>query len=378
MTKAGPDVIVIGGGVIGLACAWRLAQKQAAVRVYERSVCGAEASSASLGVLAPPSPLPQKPLHRLHRRSLSLCPAFCSELRETSGIDVDYKRCGSMEVIPSQTQFEMARKEVSFVKANLAAIQYLPDLDLISRAEVQEREPNVKSAEFGALVCPSAARVSVQKFIAALKESCLRSGVEILEQHNVSAIDCTEGRVRSLTVNGCKVQSRVILAAGGAWNQFLDPALLAYSPIRPVRGQALLLEVEALPAKHIVKWQRGYVVPWDHKTVAVGSTTERKSGFNPVVTAGGVNDILNKALTVMPVLSAAAVFKTWAGLRPAPLDQRPIMGPIPGVEGLFAAAGHYKIGFGFAPVCAELMAEAILGSSEPPDLQPFLPRIVGK
>jgi len=366
------DIAVIGGGVIGLSCARQLAREGLRVRVYERGLCGGGATQASLGVLAPPSPLPQHPLQVMHRRSLAQFGAFAAALAAESGIDCRYRQCGSLEILPSESQYAMAHKESAFVASNPGI--GLPALQLIPPDEVRALEPRVTATEFGALWCPSAANVSVAALIAALTGAVRHAGVEICEGWEVTGIETEAGKVTGVRAGREFTACGLVLAAAGVWTGGLMPVLQEYAPTRPVRGQALLLRTSPQPVAHIVKWQRGYIMPWESDCTAIGSTTERGSGFDSSVTAGGQHEILGKALTAAPCLAGATISKSWAGLRPAPLDRRPIMGALPGVEGLYAAAGHYKIGFGFAPICAELVAAAVLTGRMPDEGRPFLPR----
>jgi glycine oxidase len=373
MSKPFPDIIVIGGGVIGLASAWKLAQRGVRVKLLERNFCGCGASNASMGVLAPPTPLSHNPLQLIHRKSLSIFSDFVEDLENCSGIKVNFTRCGSLEIIPSGTQYERARRETLFTKEN-TTVENLPSVQVLSPKEVLDLEPSVNVLEYGALYTPSAAKVDVEPFIQALKAACLNSGVEIIEGKAVEKIIVANGSVNGVIVSGSTLPCAKILAAAGVWMPDLGSPVNTYTTITPVRGQGILIKFAGL--RRIIKWQKGYLVPYPNNTVALGGTTEKKAGFDESCTVDGIASILERAKTVFPAITPATFIKHWAGLRPAPADRRPFMGRIPNINGLSVSGGHYKIGFSLVPYSSEVISRAILAEEDPAELLPFSPREV--
>ena len=374
MDTKNSDIIIIGGGVIGLASAWRLAKEGHTVRLFEKNICGCGASNASMGVLNPPTPLSHNPLQIIHRKSLRVFPDFAKELISASSIDFHYIRCGALEIIPSETQVQRAKKEVAFTEENISTIPNLPQLQLLTPQEVLELEPKVNVLEFGALYTPSSAKVDVDPFISALKQACLNTNkVEIIEQCKVNEV-----LISNYCVTGIKTESQdiysapIVLATVGVWTNELGAPLTQYTKVTPVRGQAVLTKYPNL--QHIIKWQKGYLVPYPDDCVALGGTTEKKAGYDEICNIEGVSSIIDRAKTVFPEISKATFLGTWAGLRPAPDDRRPYIGELPNYKGLFVCTGHYKIGFSLTPITSELVTKAILKQVTDEELAPFLPR----
>lgn len=368
------DIGVIGGGVIGLACAWKLAARGLRVCVYERRCVGGGASGASLGVLAPPSPISQQPLQVLHRKSLASFPGFVEALENTGGVTIGYDRCGAIELLPSSSQYRHAMEEVGFTAQHGPAMPELPGLQHLAPPEISALEPAVIAPEYGGLWSPSTAKVEVAAMMAGLTAACRSSGVDITEGLGIQGIELTGEKVTGLLTAEGRRPCGAVLVAAGAWSSFLHPLLERYAGVKPVRGQARTIVVPQVPIRRIIKRARGYILPWDVDAVGVGSTTERHSGFDERTTDPGQVEIMGKAAAIVPSLAFAPARQMWAGLRPAPLDRRATMGLVPETDGLFVAAGHYKIGFGFAPACASLMEAMIVDRTVPPEAVPFLPR----
>ena len=369
-----PDVIIIGAGVIGLSAAWRLAKRGLRVSVLEQAGDIPGASSTSLGVLAPPSPLGDTPFHALHRASLASFPHFAEELREDSGIDIAYKRTGSLEVIPSEDQFCQAKKEVELVLSRSLEFAGEPVLSLLSPKEACELEHRVFVPDFGALYCPVAAQLSVDKTLAALCAACERAGVKLLFGSRVTSLLYKNTRICGVQCECEHLSSAKVLVAAGAWTSELSPELDLYAHMEPVRGQAILVHGSHDLAHSIVKWKKRYIVPQGEGLFALGSTTERDKGFDVSPTVDGISQILSTTQEVLPCLSQCSVQKVWAGLRPAGQDSKPNIGAVPSIDGLFVATGHYKIGFGFTPITASSITEMICDGHSTHDLSTLAPR----
>ncbi len=370
----GIDIIIVGGGVIGTSIAWKLAEKGLKVHQIYKTLRPDDASYASMGVLMAPTPISQNPLQVAHRKSLAMYPEFIASLEEASGIKGFFHRSGAIEVIPSEAQYERATREVEFVKENKDTIPNLQALEIISRDDVLKMEPDLEVPEFGALYVAAAAQVEVSPFMNALHKAAEQTGVvkhEALEVIEILYKDGAAVGVKCAT--GETLFAEKVLIATGAWLSLLDENLGKYTGVKPVRGQAVQVKA-AREFKHIVKWQKGYFVPFPDGTVTLASTTEKKAGYDIECTVSGVKDIIDRALSLYPALSSAKIIQTWAGLRPAPSDRRPYMGELPTVKNLYVAGGHYKTGFSMAPVTAAFLTETIV-SGAPEELTPFLPRV---
>lgn len=375
MPSGSPDIIVIGGGVIGLTCAWRLALRGAKVLVLERDEPSSGASAASLGVLAPPSPLGETAFHLLHRRSLSMFTIFVRELEEAGGERVNYTRLGSLEILPTETQYAQAIKEVKRSLELRMSEGSAPAYQLLSPQEAQEFEPQAKVSPYGALLCRTSACVSVEAVMSALRTSCTRAGVQVRYGSAVVKILLEpSGLCAGVSLGTEELFAAKVLAAAGAWTGGLSPELKLYADIRPVRGQACLVRGEPRLVRRIIKWDKRYVVPSGEGAFTLGSTTEKESGFDASATVGGIEGIFRSAIEAVPKIAESRIERIWAGLRPAAPDSKPHLGAVPGVEGLFVAAGHYKIGFGLAPLTGEAMADLLLNEKTEFDLSSLAPR----
>lgn len=370
-----PDVIVIGGGIIGLSCALELANRGLKITVFEKDGPISGASNLSLGVLCPPSPLNHRPFQTLHRKSLALFGNYTRSIEEASGIKNGFYRCGSLEVLPSEAQYNHALEEMKYINALPEPRDPFFEYHLLTQAEAKEREPEANIKEFGALYCPISAWVDVDKLMEGLKKACQRAGVTLEWGVDITKLTYDGQKVTGVEFEQGTLRADKVLVACGAWSsQFTCPAGI-YTNIHPVRGQAILVRCEKPLVNHIVKWRRRYVIPYGPNHVALGSTTEKKSGYDISVTTDGLHSILDTTMAVVPGLKGCAIERTWAGLRPAGKDSRPHMGQIPGIEGLYAAAGHYKIGICFAPMSAKIIADLIVEGSSEDLLESIKPRI---
>jgi len=368
------DVVVVGGGVIGLSCAWRLAQRGRRVVVRERHVCGSGASGAALGALMPAPATRTGPFQRLQRQSLGEFPEFVRELRERTGIDPGYRRDGLLEVLHSAERRRQAERECAAACAEWPATgAAAPVMALLSDAEAQARAPGVALEGFGARYCRATAHVDVTRLIAALRAACAQAGVDVRERAAVERVMIEGGRVRGAACAGDVVAGDTVLVAAGVWSGTLGTALAECAAVAPVKGQAMLLSAPHVGLAQVIKRRGIYLIPCEAGEVMVGATTEPEGGDNTRPTASGIAELTAGALALIPALAEATVVRTWAGLRPKALRGDPVMGAVPGVRGLYVAAGHYKTGIGLSALVGRLVAEMIATGEAPADLSAFSP-----
>ena len=359
------DVAVIGGGLVGLATAYELAKRGAAVTIYERGEPARAASWAGAGMLAPFSESTDPALFALCRQSLAAYPGVVAELHERTGIDSRFRRNGTLHVALDES--DVARLRVRETAVRVAG----GDVALLARDDVLAREPFVAKHVAGGLLVANEGQVDNRRLGRALVAAARGCGVRF-ERVDEIAVACDERRVRGVrTPQGCAAVSTVVNATGAWAGQLAGVPAPVRVPIRPVAGEMFAL---ALPAGAIRTqlWHRAcYVVPRDDGRLLVGATAVER-GFDVRVTASGLHELLDAALSFAPALASFAVVETWAGLRPATPDGRPYIGAT-ALEGYVVACGHHRNGILLAPETGRLVAELIVSGSEPPLLLPFSP-----
>ena len=360
-----PDVIIVGGGVIGCSIALRLAQAGLNTLIIEKSFLGAEASTAAAGMLAPqlesehPSPFTD-----LCIKSRSLYPAFAEELRHLTGRDVGYLPCGAFHLAFAE---EELRKQAEKSKWQLAQGYRNKS---ITRRELLEAQPQSSDACLGALHFPDEGQVDPRLLMEALVDAVGRAGVST-RVGEVQALLQQGTRCTGVEVDHAPLYAAAVVVAAGAWSSCIAHTGLSAAAVAPLRGQMALLEMPERPFTAILASNKGYVVPRGGATskVLAGSTMEFAQ-FEKRLTAGGLSSILRMAIELSPKLAFASVVNTWVGLRPTTPDHLPILGSGP-IEGLLFATGHHRNGVLLAPITAEIVADIIVKRISHSSLTPF-------
>ncbi len=368
------DVIVIGGGVIGLSCAYRLAQAGLAVVVIERGRCGQEASWAGAGIISPCSWHRKDDLARLHMDAVFGYHDFADELQNGSGIDLEYRRCGELRLILDDNRMKMAVNEVRVIGGRRTP-EGEPIAQTLTPQQAREVEPNLAGEILGAQYCRLTAQVRNPRLLEALLACCDSAGVRIEEGVEVRTLLKEGRRVLGVGTNRGPMPAGQTVLCAGAWSSQLDPLLAEHMPIHPVRGQIILLHMDEAPFERIisVEDQHFYMVARGDGHLLVGSTEEHDAGFNKRQTARALAKLSSLALQFVPALSRATIVRTWAGLRPGTPDRRPFMGAVPGLECLVAASGHFRTGLATAPVIAEIVVQLVQTGSCQYDLAKAAP-----
>ena len=352
------DTLVVGGGIIGLTVARRLALDGLKVTLLERGACGREASWAGAGVLAPRNPHRKDAISALTTWSLERYPQFVATLLGETGVDPEYDRCGELELLFTDEAVATARADERAGQRVIA-----PDgtnaYRLLSPVDAVALEPAIARDVLGALECKVTAQVRNPRLLAALKASCTRLGVTLHEGQAVRELLQTGERVSGVRTDGGEVRAAWTVLCAGAWSSTLSPRLTRIMPVHPVRGQMVLLQLDAPSFRQIVSRGKTYLVPRRDGHVLLGATEEHDSGFEKRNTPVGLSDLIGKGLQLAPGLGTARVAATWSGLRPGTPDERPYLGPIPGMDGLIAATGHFRSGLTLAPATAEVVAALI-------------------
>lgn len=363
------DVVIIGGGVIGLAVARALALRGVRdVLLIERHSLGAESSSAAAGMLAP-----QAEANRPHEffqltcQSRDLYPGFASSLLEETGIDIELERTGTLYLAFTDHDTDELDQRYAWQKQARLPIEKL------SGAEAKLLEPAICESVRAALRFPLDTQVENRRLISALAAANERLGVRMETGTEVASLKVERGRIIGIQTSRGFIATEQVVIAGGAWSSLLASDIaLPDLRIKPVRGQMLCFEANPQISRHVIYSPRGYIVPRRDGRLLAGSTTEH-AGFEKRVTAAGIHSILSAALEISPRISSLPMTDSWAGLRPRAADTLPVLGPCAEIAGIFYATGHYRNGILLAPVTGELIARALVDGVFPPSLSIFSP-----
>ena len=358
------DVVIIGGGVMGCSAAYQLAKLGIKSTVLERAKFAAGASGATAGVVAPLWHVERssEASFALGMRSLDRFPTLAKELVE-AGIDPGFRQNGVLKLAFSQA-------EVDELKRNLA---WQGELGLgvtwLDSEEVIQREPEVNPGVLGGVFSPREGHIQGQRYVEALAHAASRLGARLYEGVEVTGLELQGHNVIGVRTNNQVYHSGHTVLAAGPWSGIANRWLPEKLPVRPVKGQRILLRKAGFLPKCPVRTFQTYAVPWADGTVLVAATRE-EGVFDEEPTAEGIRHLLSEAVASFPVLNDAVFVGARAGVRPGTPDDVPIMGPIAGWEGLSIITGHDHVGIILSPGSGELMANYIdTGNSRP--LEPF-------
>lgn len=343
-----PDVAIIGGGIIGLTSAYFLARAGFQVEVLDRSDLGTEASWAGAGIIPPGNPdRAATPIDRLRAVGSVRFPDFSAELRERTGVDNGYRRCGGVEFLHAHDMDVLELWE-----------QEGFPFERLSRPQLHSLEPTFEHIPGEPYYLPTCAQVRNPWHLRALIAACEQVGVRLRPQTPVMGFAFAGHRIAGVKLyEGGGVEAGRYLLAVGAWSEeFLES--LGHRPgIHPVRGQIVLFRQPHPGFERILMLGKRYFVPRGDGRVLVGSTEEPEAGFEKWSTASGIAKLLSFATQLFPEWSAAEVEKCWAGLRPGSPDGLPFLGQIPGWDNAYVAAGHFRAGVQLSIGTAQVIAE---------------------
>ena len=346
------DVLIIGGGVIGLATAVELKLRGATVTILSREFQEA-ASHAAAGMLAPRAEaIPDSPMQELCLRSLALYPEWISKLENLSGLSAHYWACGILA----------PRFERPDGQTNSAQQIWL------NREAIQTAQSGLNPALVGGWWLPEEGQVDNRALALTLRQAAQSLGVQIQEGVTVTAIQQQNGRVAALKTTGGDWQAGHYLLATGAWSQAILPV-----PVQPRKGQMLALQTaqpgQDMGLHRVLYGEEVYIVPRQDGRIVIGATNE-SVGFTPQNTPSGLQTLINAALRLCPMLQDLSIQECWWGFRPATPDELPILGPSL-CDNLTLATGHYRNGILLTPITATLLADQVWSQQSDPLLDHF-------
>jgi glycine oxidase len=338
------DVIIVGGGIIGLSLSIALRKRGAQVLVVERGQPGREASYAAAGMLADtPIELPTA-LQELARASAAMYPEFVHQLQDESGIEIDLRDQGTLFLSPEHMGNGHS------LPAALGEME--PALSHYQQPAAYFKERSVDPRAL------SSAALAAAKH----REVDISSGTEVNE------ILISDGRVSGVRTDRTSYSARVVVNCAGAWSGQMGPY---HFPTRPVKGQMLAVVGPHDTVRHVIRSAEIYLVPRSDGRIVIGSTIE-EAGFDKRTDAETIHRLHQAALRLAPALVQTRIHESWAGLRPGTPDGLPLLGSTSTV-GYFVATGHFRDGILLTPVTARLMAEVITGSTPVYDISAFTP-----
>jgi glycine oxidase len=357
------DVVIVGGGVIGLCCAWRLAQDGAKPIVLDRAEPPAGATRVAAGMLAPIGELAfgEPELLRMTIAAAEIYPGFVAELEAASGLSSGYASRGALHIALDRDEAAELRRVHDLQRSLGLGAEWLPP------RRCRELEPGLTPSFNGGVHAPDEAAIDPRRLTAALLAALAAEGVEVHGGADVVAPILDGERLEGVrTGAGEELLAGNVILATGAWagaESWLPES--ARPPVRPVKGEILELrsaEGEA-PCERIVASERVYLVPRPDGRLIVGATTVER-GFDATVTAGGVHELLREAYRLLPDVAEMELVEAMAGLRPGTPDNLPLIGA-GALDGLILACGHYRNGILLAPLTGEAVASLLAGRELP-------------
>jgi glycine oxidase len=357
-----PDVLVVGGGIIGLTSAYFLAKAGLRVEVVEKGEPGKEASWAGAGIIPPGNPdRAPTSIDKLRAIGSSQFPILTDELKKRTGIDPGYRPCGGIE----------------FVRAGDEAVVRLWEAEGVAFARLNERSLRVLEPGYGRVAgvpyhLPGVAQVRNPRHMRALLAACEAAGVTVHAGTGIRMWLNIHGTICGVVLaDGRERLAHKLLLAAGAWGEPFLTQLGVRPGVHPVRGQIVLYRASPDAVRHILVVGKEYLVPRGDGLVLAGSTEEPEAGFEKGTTETGIDGLRSFARELIPALDSATVEATWSGLRPGSPDGLPFLGPVPEHPNVFAAVGHFRAGVQLSIGTAEVVTAWATGRPYPVPVDSF-------
>lgn len=362
------DVLIIGGGVIGLALARALHQKGIArITILEREAIGKEASHAAAGMLAPNAETEKADdFFRLCQESNKLYTEFAAQLQDETDIDVELDKQGTLYLALTEDDSAEIGRRFEWQRGAGLAVEHL------TAQETRALEPFVSPDVRESLFFPNDWQVENRKLLHALEKYASLNGIEIRENTLITNLLTENGEIVGARSETEKFFAGKIVLAAGAWTSLVKAENLALPQITPVRGQMIEFHTAKRLFHKVIYSPRGYLVPRADGRVLAGATVE-DTGFDKRTTRAGIEFLQDNAFEIAPSLLNLEIADKWAGLRPFAADGLPVLGSFPHVENLILATAHYRNGILLAPLTARILAEKIAENKDSEYLEIFGP-----
>ncbi|MHA7964586.1 glycine oxidase ThiO [Paenibacillus sp. CAU 1782] len=371
MSALSSDTIVLGGGIIGLSCAFEAARRGRRVTLLESGNLGGQASGAAAGMLAPFSENTEQPdpFFQLSLESLRRYPDWIQAVEEVSGIKAELMHTGSLSVIQHEADLLPAQGRAAWQN------KWGAGAELIQGNALRNLEPNLSRDVQGAIHIPSESHVYAPKLVEGLITACRKLGDKLIEHAGgLAKLDLLQGGGVTLRMANLDedIHGQSLLVCSGAWTGELERWLGIRIPVHPIRGQICSFRGSVEEVRHMVFSSQAYWVGKQNGEIVCGAS-EDVGGFTTDVTEKGISRLTSATSSFYPFLNNRVLARRWAGLRPATRDGYPLLGKVKGNSGVIMAAGHYRNGILLSPVTAKLVVDELEGRDNGDILHPFCP-----
>jgi glycine oxidase len=351
---------IVGGGIIGLLCARELCAAGESVVVIDRQTVGRESSWAGGGILSPLYPWRYPaPIQSLSCWSQAYYPKLARELESRTGIDAEWTPSGLIIFNVQDVR-----------EAESWAANHNVEMEAISATKAGKIAPLIHPGLGEALWLPKVAQIRNPRLLAALSVDLRQSGVEFRENAAITGFRRQAGQLVAIQTSEGEIRTNRCLLTAGAWTGELLVGTGLVLPIKPIKGQMLLLAAQGITLKQMILKDNFYLIPRRDGQILIGSTLEN-AGYDKTATHAAREVLLRAAAEMVPALAGLRVERQWAGLRPGSHDGIPSIGQHPDISGLFVCSGHFRNGIVLAPASARLVTDLMLGRTPLLDQRQF-------
>ncbi|MFT9848152.1 glycine oxidase ThiO [Aneurinibacillus sp. REN35] len=351
------DVIIVGGGVIGVSIAYQLSKRGKKVAVLERDTIGAHASSAAGGMLGAQVEFTEPgPLVDLSLRSRAMFKELAEELRAASDIDIGLNESGMLRIAWTTEEAAALKQRGCWQQTHGLRADWLDQPDVI------KMEPKVSREIAGALYLPDDTQVSAPDLTRAFAVAAARHGAELVEHCEVLHIEQEGEHVTGIVTSRGKWTAKQYVLAAGAWSGRIAHMLGLTLAVFPIKGEAFSVLSMRQPVQKTMYADGCYIVPKDGNRLLIGASSA-DCGFDSRLTIDGLQALMAKAIRLLPELKNCPLEKAWASLRPQTEDGMPYCGPIASYANVLAATGHYRNGILLSPLTGKIIADMVTGDA---------------
>lgn len=368
------DVVVVGGGIVGLSAAYHLRRAGVGVTLVDAALEG-QATAAGAGIISPGSAGNMPPaLFPLSAASVALYPRIVEVLRDAGEPNTGFERVGALHVATSDDEAaRLLQIRDLALQRRAEGVGLIGDVSEISSVDARKLFPPLGSVA-AALHLAGSARVDGRLLRDALHRAFEKLGGSVIRGEARPEIHAHA--VRGVSVEGNQVPADIVILASGAWTGGLAAELGLCMPVAPQRGQILHLDIPGVQTAAwpiVLGFHSHYILTFPPNRVVAGATREDGTGFDPRVTVAGAAEVIGEALRIAPDLATGTIREIRVGLRPASPDGLPVLGRSPRIDNLFVATGHGPSGLQLGPYSGVAVADIAVGRPVSVDLSPFDP-----